>query len=126
MKAKAWTPEENRALVALYFEMLGKATAGEQYNKAALIRVAQNGIGLRDLNSGCNAATPFVGLLNARSRGSIEAKLMNVSAAHRDLDPNAITMDGYGYRALSNYQAHLKGCVADELENRFNNLRDSA
>ena len=118
MKNKAWTPEENRAVCALYFTMLDKAVPGEKYNKAALIRVAQDGIGPRDLSETCNYATPFVGLLNARSRGSIEAKLMNCSAAHADLESGAVTMDGYGYRALSNYQAALRDAMYKALQRR--------
>lgn len=98
-----WTDDENRAITALYFEMLGAALSGQSYNKAAMIRAAQQG----------PAAIPNVGLgaLGARSKGSVEAKLMNCSAAHRDLDPAATTMDGHGYRALSNYQATLKDAM---------------
>jgi hypothetical protein len=50
--------------------------------------------------------------LGARSRGSIEAKLMNCSAAHADLYPNAVTMADYGYKAAPNYQKALRECVA--------------
>lgn len=109
-----WTADENRAIVALYFKMLDSATTGQTYVKAAMIRAAQQG----------PAAIPSAGLgtLGARSKGSIEAKLMNCSAAHRDVSAEsggqAVTMDGYGYRALSNYQATLKVAMADELRRR--------
>lgn len=111
---KPWTDDENRALVALYFEMLDCATAGRPYNKAALIRIAQNA-------SNHAAKTfdyPFTGRLKDRSRGSIEAKLMNATAAHRDLCSNDETMDSHGYRALPNYQASLKSAVLREVERR--------
>lgn len=113
-KKTPWTPEENRALLALYFAMLDKAKQGQPYNKAAMIRAAQDS----------RESAPLVHL--ARSRGSIEAKLMNASAAHRDLNQesgisgySAITMDGYGYRCLSNYQAALKAAMTEALKARY-------
>ncbi len=107
--AGPWTDAENAALIALYFTMLDHATAGEAYNKAAMIRAAQ---GEQTSNQRGGAFTP----LSNRSRGSIEAKLMNASAAHRDLGGTP-TMDGYGYRALSNYQKTLKDAMAAALAN---------
>ena len=108
----------------LYFHMLAAAKAGAFYNKAAMIRAKQNNHA-GPIDSGLNTAP-----LKARSRGSIEAKLMNCSAAHRDLDiervttePDAITMDGYGYRCLSNYQASLKQAMAAALEQSALELR---
>lgn len=85
MKNKAWTPEENRAVVALYFAMLDHAVSGEPYNKAAMIRAVQG-----------TDVPGEAGPLIWRSRGSIEAKLMNCSAAHAACDPQAVTMDGFG------------------------------
>jgi len=94
MKNKAWSTEENGILVALYFTMLENALENRPYNKAAMIRAVQaEGLG-------------------ARSRSSIEAKLMNCSAAHADLHPNAITMADYGYKYAPNYQKALRECVA--------------
>ncbi len=107
-----WTDDENRAIVALYFIMLGRAISGQDYNKAAMIRNAKG------TDSEPTAAYP----LAARSRGSIELKLMNCSAAHRDVSResggNATTMDGHGYRALPNYQAKLKAAMQVELKYR--------
>lgn len=103
-----WTPAENAALVRLYFRMLDRATTGRQYNKAAMIRDAQT--------DSPQYRDGVAGMLTSRSRGSIEAKLMNATAAHRDLCPGAETMDGYGYRALANYQAALKDAMRDHLE----------
>jgi len=85
-----WTDTENAALVALYFRMLNHAINGEKYNKAAMIRAVQ------------------ASELLTRSRGSIEAKLMNVSAVHRDLCGTDETMNQYGYKYAPNYQASLK------------------
>ncbi|MCK5090029.1 MAG: hypothetical protein KAQ88_08620 [Hyphomicrobiaceae bacterium] len=102
MRSPPWNDSENRALIGLYFEMLDKAVIGTPYNKAAMIRNARS------------MATE--GGLN-RSRGSIEAKLMNASAAHRDLG-GEVTMDGFGYRCLTNYQAALKAAMLEEINDR--------
>jgi hypothetical protein len=107
-----WTPGENRALVAMYFTMLDAATIGAAYSKAGMIRQAQGTQPATDFGR------QFAGELAHRSRGSIEAKLMNATAAHRDLYPGDVTMDGYGYRALANYQASLKEAMQDELNRR--------
>lgn len=101
-----WTDDENRAIVALYFIMLDRALYRQPYNKAAMIR------NVKGTDSTPTAAHP----LAARSRGSVELKLMNCSAAHRDIGTesggNPVTMDGFGYRALPNYQATLKAAMA--------------
>ncbi len=109
---KPWTDAENAALIVLYFAMLDHAMLGEQYNKAAMIRNQQA------LPSQSVHAAPC-GPLAARTRGSIEAKLMNASAAHADLDPHADTMDVFGYRALSNYQKSLKVAMKSTLDYRY-------
>lgn len=121
MKSPPWTPEENQAICALYFSMLDKATTGQNYNKAAMIRVAKEGIGEQDMAGPFDCSTPYVGLLGVRTKGSIEAKLMNCTAAHRDLHGTP-TMDGYGYRALSNYQATLKDAMLEALRRRDNDF----
>ncbi len=106
-----WSAEENTAIVALYFQMLDAATSGHPYSKAEMIRQAR-GQGRGTIDALPSPAYP----LAARSKGSIEAKLMNCSAAHRDLGtPIELTMDGHGYRALSNYQATLKDAMQAEL-----------
>jgi len=113
-----WTPAENAALVRLYFDMLDCATAGCAYNKAAMIRSYQATDDGRHPEALAN-----------RSRGSVEAKLMNASACHADLINDHIerygseptsrdTMHGHGYRCLSNYQAALKDAMRDEIERR--------
>lgn len=113
-----WNEAENRALCALYFWMLDNAVNGRFYNKAAMIRTAR---GEQTPSQPGGAFTP----LGKRSRGSIELKLMNASAAHRDCflgsdgdhdEPE--TMDGHGYRALFNYQAALKDAMRTALGER--------
>ncbi len=116
-----WSDAENAALVALYFVMLDKATAGKPYNKAAMIRAAQakasRGQGQWHDKNGD-------GILRDRSKQSIEFKLMNATAAHRDLTvtPDGIetaeTMHGHGYRAMPNYQATLREAMSVALRHR--------
>lgn len=106
-----WQDFENRALIALYFAMLGRAKAGTKYIKAEMIRKAQD----KDAVSWQHT---FAGQLQQRSRGSIEAKLMNASAAHRDLRPDAATMAAHGYKAWGNYQASLKDAMRRTIESR--------
>ena len=120
MRPAPWNTEENQAIVALYFRMLdGINRVGEKLNKAALIRVAQHGIGPRDLShANITSVDGFINKLEARSRGSIEAKLMNCSAAHRDLNPEAETMATHGYKAWGNYQSSLKDEMLLALQNR--------
>jgi hypothetical protein len=107
--SKPWTDTENGALVALYFVMLALAESGKPYSKAAMIRAAQTGHG---------GSESYAGKLIDRSKGSIEFKLMNASAAHLDCLPDATTMHGFGYRELSNYQAALKEAMAVRLLTR--------
>jgi hypothetical protein len=111
-RAPAWTSEENAAVVALYFLMRRKVDKDELYNKAAMIRSAQNGHG---------GGEAYAGLLIDRSRGSIEAKLMNVTAVLHDLDRHDVSMANHGYRPLSNYQADLRLMVVGLLA-----IRDEA
>ena len=121
-----WNDQENAALVALYFAMLDKAIAGESYNKAAMIRREQEQLSL-DHEPG--QRVPF---LADRSRGSIEAKLMNASAAHRDLllangEGSVLnTMADFGYKAWGNYQSSLKDAMQTEISERTQAFADNA
>lgn len=107
----AWTPAENAALVRLYFRMLDAATTGKPYNKAAMIRDA--------MTESPQYRDGIAGELTNRSRGSIEAKLMNASAAHAELRPGAETMASHGYKAWGNYQATLRDAMKAELMARW-------
>jgi hypothetical protein len=93
--------------------MLDKAIAGQPYNKAAMIREVQ--LSWTTHESGAWKDEPP---LQQRSRGSIEAKLMNASAAHLEIAPNAETMATHGYKAWGNYQAALKDAMRAELDTR--------
>ncbi|MBK5565887.1 MAG: DUF3883 domain-containing protein [Ensifer sp. SSB1] len=74
MGAGDWTDEENDAIVAAYFSMLSDELSGRPYNKALQNRVLQGEL--------------------AKSRGSIEFKHCNISAAAK----------GFGLPILSGYQ----------------------
>ena len=113
MATTPWTEQENRDLIELYFYMLDRAISGQPYNKAAMIRDAT---GRDKFGIITNNDAPLID----RSRGSIEAKLMNASAAHRDLVPGATaTMAAHGYKAWGNYQASLKDAMREGLEARW-------
>ena len=73
-----WTPEENAAIVAVYFDMLGIVARDEKLNKAA------HNAALRER-------------LQRRTRGSIERKFMNVTAALAEMSKP--TLDGYAPNA---------------------------
>lgn len=109
---KAWTQEEIASGVALYFLMSDKAHKGQHYNKAALIRLArgEDEIDPRNLES-----RAFGGTLSGRTKGSIEAKLMNVTAILEELGRQDVSMKEYGYVPLSNYQADLRVMVVGLL-----------
>ena len=116
MKSPAWSDAENAALIALYFRMLdGTQRVGKKLNKARLIRIAQGA----EPDHRVTDCEGFSSRILHRSRGSIESKLMNASACHCDLDPQAVTMDGFGYRALGNYQASLKSAMSLKIETRW-------
>ena len=97
-----WTDTENWALCSLYAAMSLRAVNGMQYNKAAMIREAQNNHA-GPIDSGLNTAA-----LKERSRGSIEAKLMNLTAVLESLGLTTYSMARHGYVPLANYQAALK------------------
>ncbi len=119
--SKPWTAAENEAVIDLYFGMLGRAKSGVAYSKAAMIRAAQ---GQAEIPT--TGYTITFGPLASRSKGSIEFKLMNCSAAHLDIDPGATTMHGFGYRELSNYQADLKAIMRKQLKDALCNCNDPA
>lgn len=88
MSTEDWTDHENDACVASYFAMLSQELAGETYNKAAQNRLLQEQTG--------------------RSRGSIEFKLCNVSAAFRGFGLPVIK----GYQPRFNFQMALAEAVS--------------
>lgn len=110
-KRTPWTYDENKALVALYFSMAFAVERGKPYNKAALIRERQTGITEVSSSTVVFSSAPLAN----RSRGSIEAKLMNCTAVIEDLGFSRWSMHEHGYRRLGNYQAALKVAAADYL-----------
>lgn len=125
----AYTPEENRATVALYFTMLDRVRDGRDYSKAAFIRLARGEAKVGDVTqSELPEVAGFCGALACRSKQSIEFKLMNCTAAHVDIindgvlngDKSAMgeTMHSHGYRGMANYQASLKDAMKAELARR--------
>jgi len=88
MSTEDWTDLENDGCVASYFAMLSQELAGETYNKAAQNRLLQEQTG--------------------RSRGSIEFKLCNVSAAFRGFGLPVIK----GYQPRFNFQMALAEAVS--------------
>lgn len=96
-----WTPEEEAELVDLYYVMLAYQSAGllgpkrssGQVSKAHLVR------------AWIEATAPH------RSKGSVEAKLMNVSAARQKLGLPMVT----GYVPLPNMSRSLFNLVKDKV-----------
>lgn len=87
-----WQDEENDAVVADYFAMLAKETAGQPLNKADHNRALQQATG--------------------RGRGSIEYKHQNVSAVLKSLGETWID----GYKPAFNYQRSLEAAVVRWLD----------
>ena len=95
-KRRNWTEEENRALVALYARMRSYVDHSAKYSKAAMIREVQQ-LGLID-----------------RSRGSIEAKLMNVSYLLDVRGRDDLSMARYGYKPAPKRAGKALALAVDE------------
>lgn len=84
---KVWSDDDNREIVALYNAMLALQHNGEKFTKAPMVRlVAEN---------------------QGRSKGSVECKLMNISAIRQERGMDIVA----GYKALSNYNKALVDAV---------------
>lgn len=90
---KPWTAENNRELVDLYNEMIAFQLSGEKYSKAPLVRALAE--------------------KQERTKGSIECKLMNVSAIRQNLLKLPIVK---GYKALDNYNHDLADMVCNDVD----------
>jgi len=88
---KLWTPENNRELVDLYNKMLALQLSDTKYSKAPLVRA--------------------LATTQGRSKGSIECKLMNVSAIRQNLLQLPIVK---GYKALDNYNHDLAEMICND------------
>ena len=111
-RSPPWSTEENVAVVALYFEMLDAELHEQRYSKADHIRAVRG-------EPQTSVASFRDAPLANRSRGSIEFKLMNCTAAHSDIRHSQTTMHDHGYRALPNYQADLKATMKVAIEDRY-------
>ncbi|CAN1569056.1 hypothetical protein MCEMIH15_03082 [Caulobacteraceae bacterium] len=88
-----WSDEENDLIVAGYFDMLRLEIAGESFIKAERNRLLQKH-------------------LTKRSRGSIEFKHQNISAAMLGLNQPWIE----GYKPMSNFQFTLVEALVRQLD----------
>ncbi len=95
-QGKPWTDDEIDLVVAAYFDLLAAEMRGERPTKAAIVR---------DLGR----------LMPARSPGSIEFKMGNISAVLEELHEPWVD----GYKPYPNYQAALRRAVVDRLGHRI-------
>ena len=86
-----WTPAHNRAVVTLYMQFLHWQRTNIKYQKAKYVRALAEKQG--------------------RSHGSVEAKLMNVSAIRQNLLNLEIVT---GYKALNNYAHDLAEMICND------------
>ncbi len=95
---RAWSESETRAVIRLYLQFWDAENSGEAYSKAKPVRELAATLG--------------------RSKGSIEAKLMNVSAVFVQLGRPFVT----GYKPASNFAKDMPELVAAELTRRAGQL----
>lgn len=86
-KAQPWDDFEITTVINLYNQFLQFQRTEQKYQKAAAVRLVM-------------AAT-------GRSKGSVEAKLMNISGARVALELDYVS----GYKPLANMQAKLREAV---------------
>lgn len=101
MSRNPWTPDEITALLVAYGSLVDAQAEGTYLSKAGLVRAL------------------MAGPCNTRSKGSVEAKLMNLSAAC------VLAGTGYvrGYKPAPNMQRILIPLVAAWIDQRrANNL----
>lgn len=98
MSGGPWIDAELQAGIELYDKMHQCVMAGKDYNKAQMIRDAR-------CFDGCHQ--PLIG----RSKGSIEMKLMNITAAVESFKRHDLSMAEFGYRPMKNMQKALKDAV---------------
>jgi hypothetical protein len=90
-KQRVWTEAEINQMLDVYFEMLRLELEGNKYSKAAMVRELA-------------AKIP-------RTRGSIEAKMMNASGVLVDAGRPYVN----GYKPLGNAQGLLRDMVMQRL-----------
>ena len=91
MSPNDWTPEQNQAVVRIYFEMLREQQCGHDFTKADFRRQLEKETG--------------------RSKASVEFKLCNISAVLEEMGLMFIV----GYKPYPHYQQALKDEVTAYL-----------
>lgn len=105
MAAKDWNQSEIDSCIGMYIAMRVLVEREVPFVKAQLLREI------------IGAATPAQpkgnpgAPLYSRSKGSVEMKLMNITAALESLGRDDLSMAEHGYRPLKNIQASLKARV---------------
>jgi len=89
---KAWTEQDNKNICELYSLFHLYQSMGTKYSKAPIVRQYAEEM--------------------KRSKGSIECKLMNISAIRQELSLDIVK----GYKALSNYNKDLKIAYLNSFE----------
>lgn len=87
-----WNDTEHATVINLYFSMLAMQEKGQKFTKAPLVRLAMETTG--------------------KTRGSIETKLMNISALQLENEREIVK----GYKALPNYGKSLKDAYSAVFE----------
>lgn len=106
-RSPPWTPAEIDSAIALYLSFRVLEARGSPYVKAQFLREI---IGApTPANPEGNPEAPLIN----RSKGSVEAKLMNITAALQSIDRDDLSMASFGYVPLANMQAALKSRVAE-------------
>lgn len=100
MMISEWSRDEVREIVADYFDMLRLDLTGEKFNKAALLRSLQP-------------------RLRNRTRGSVEYKRENISAAMIDLGLPYVS----GYLPKWNYQQEIVPAICEHLSRHAEHRR---
>ena len=98
MKRRNWTEQECRIVISAYFEMLNLEQSGKKYSKAGFSR-------------------KYVPMLDNRTKGSYEMKLMNITSAIVSMNQEegmSIPTIG-GYKPYGNSQKLLKQLIREHL-----------
>ena len=103
MKRRNWTPAEQNTVIQVYYWMLRQQAEGRKFNKAA-------------------AGREVIPKLDNRSKGSYEAKLMNISAV---MQAHGLPMVK-GYAPLGHSQKSLTDAVLNALPREYRHLLRSA
>jgi hypothetical protein len=121
MATPAWNQSEIDNCIGLYLLMRVLVERDVPFVKAQL---------LREIIGAPTPANPEGNpdaTLHGRSKGSVEMKLMNITAALESIGRDDLSMAEHGYRPMKNMQAALKVRVAELVEgNSLNDLDEKA